>query len=40
MATQAGEPLYKAKGYSVTEQVLYKSLSGLTVPMMKMEKRI
>jgi len=40
MATQAGEPLYKAKGYRVTEEVLYKSLSGLTVPMIKMEKRI
>ena len=40
MATQAGEPLYKVKGYRVTEEILYKSLSGLTVPMMKMEKRI
>ena len=40
MATQAGEPLYKVKGYRVTEEVLYKSLSGLTVPMIKMEKRI
>ena len=40
MATKAGEPLYKVKGYKVTEEILYKSLSGLTVPMMKMEKRI
>ena len=40
MATQAGEPLYKIQGYKVTEEVLYKSLSGLTVPMMKMEKDI
>ena len=40
MATKAGEPLYKVKGYKVTEEILYKSQTGLTVPMMKMEKRI
>jgi len=40
MATQAGEHLYKVKGYKVTEEVLYKSLSGLTVQMKKMEKTI
>ena len=40
MATKAGEPLYKVKGYKVTKEILYKSLTGLTVPMMKMEKRI
>jgi hypothetical protein len=40
MATKAGETLYRVKGYRVTEEVLYKSQSGLMVPMMKMEKRI
>ena len=40
MATKAGEPLYKVKGYKVTEEILYKSPTGLTVPMKKMEKRI
>ena len=40
MATQAGKPLYKIHGYKIIEEILYKSLSGLTVPMMKMEKDI
>ena len=40
MATQAGKPLYKIHGYKIIEGILYKSLSGLTVPMMKMEKDI
>jgi GNAT superfamily N-acetyltransferase len=40
MATKAGEPLYKIHGYKIIEEILYKNLSGLTVPMMKMEKDI
>ena len=38
MATQSGKLLYQAKGYKPIEDVLYKTNSGKTVPMIRMEK--
>ena len=40
MATQSGKLLYEAKGYKSIEDVLYKTNSGKTVPMIRMEKFI
>ena len=40
MATQSGKLLYEAKGYKSIEYVLYKTNSGKTVPMIRMEKFI
>jgi len=40
MATQSGKLLYKAKGYKPIEDILYKTNSGKTVPMIRMEKFI
>ena len=40
MATQSGKLLYEAKGYKSIEDVLYKTNSGKTVPMIRMEKII
>ena len=38
MATQSGFLLYKARGYEPIENILYRSISGKTVPMIRMEK--
>ena len=38
MATQSGKLLYEAKGYKSIEDVLYKTKSGKTVPMIRMKK--
>ena len=40
MATLSGELLYEAKGYKSTKNILYKTDSGKTVPMVRMEKEI
>ena len=40
MATLSGELLYEAKGYKSTKNILYKTGSGKTVPMVRMEKEI
>jgi GNAT superfamily N-acetyltransferase len=40
VATVAGEPLYKACGYSVTERIEVPTSKGATVPCARMTKRI
>ena len=40
MATLSGLLLYKTQGYEPIENILYKSTSGKTVPMVRMEKEI
>ena len=40
MATQSGKLLYEAKGYKPIEDIVYKTNSNKTVPMIRMEKFI
>ena len=40
MATQSGKLLYQTQGYIPIEDTLYKTESGKTVPMVRMEKNI
>ena len=40
MATQSGILLYETQGYQPIENILYKTKSGKTVPMVRMEKEI
>jgi len=40
MATQSGKLLYETQGYEPIEDILYKTDTGKTVPMIRMEKRI
>jgi GNAT superfamily N-acetyltransferase len=40
MATLAGEPLYRAYGYQVTEQILSAPIDGVCVPLLRMEKTL
>jgi len=40
MATQSGKLLYQTQGYIPIEDILYKTESGKTVPMVRMEKNI
>ena len=40
MATQSGILLYETQGYKPIENILYKTNSGKTVPMVRMEKEI
>jgi GNAT superfamily N-acetyltransferase len=38
MATQSGKLLYETQGYEAIEDILYKTGTGKTVPMIRMEK--
>lgn len=38
MATQSGKLLYETQGYEPIEDILYITISGKTVPMIRMEK--
>ncbi|MDB4843002.1 GNAT family N-acetyltransferase [Gammaproteobacteria bacterium] len=40
MATQSGKLLYETQGYESIEDILYKTETGKTVPMIRMEKII
>ena len=40
MATQSGKLLYETQGYEPIEDILYKTDTGKTVPMIRMEKII
>ena len=40
MATQSGKLLYETQGYEPIENILYKTETGKTVPMIRMEKTI
>jgi hypothetical protein len=40
MATQSGKLLYETQGYQPLEDILYKTETGKTVPMIRMEKII
>jgi GNAT superfamily N-acetyltransferase len=40
MATQSGKLLYETQGYEHIENIFYKTHSGKTVPMVRMEKSI
>lgn len=40
MATMAGEPLYRVCGYSPVEEVRSAPIDGVTVPLLRMEKRL
>ncbi|MDC1401343.1 GNAT family N-acetyltransferase [Gammaproteobacteria bacterium] len=40
MATQSGKLLYETQGYEPIEDMLYKTETGKTVPMIRMEKII
>ena len=40
MATQSGKLLYETQGYKPIEDILYKTETGKTVPMIRMEKFI
>ncbi len=40
MATMAGEPLYRAVGYLPVEVVKSAPVNGVTVPLLRMEKRL
>ena len=40
MATQSGKLLYETQGYEHIEDILYKTETGKTVPMIRMEKII
>ena len=40
MATQSGKLLYETQGYESVEDILYKTETGKTVPMIRMEKII
>ena len=40
MATQSGKLLYATQGYESIEDILYKTETGKTVPMIRMEKII
>ena len=40
MATQSGKLLYETQGYEFIEDILYKTETGKTVPMIRMEKII
>ena len=40
MATQSGKLLYETQGYQSIENILYKTETGKTVPMIRMEKSI
>ena len=40
MATQSGKLLYETQGYESIEDILYKTDTGKTVPMIRMEKII
>ena len=40
MATQSGKLLYETQGYEAIEDILYKTDTGKTVPMTRMEKII
>ena len=40
MATQSGKLLYETQGYESIENILYKTETGKTVPMIRMEKII
>ena len=39
MATQSGKLLYETQGYESVEDILYKTDTGKTVPMIRMEKK-
>ena len=39
MATQSGKLLYETQGYEPVEDILYKTDTGKTVPMIRMEKK-
>jgi hypothetical protein len=40
VATLAGEPLYAAFGYSVVERYEHPLADGLTIPAVRMTKRV
>ena len=40
MATQSGKLLYETQGYESIEDIIYKTETGKTVPMIRMEKII
>ena len=40
MATQSGKLLYETQGYKKIEEILYKTETSQTVPMIRMEKDI
>ena len=40
MATQSGKLLYKTQGYKPMEEILYKTETNQTVPLIRMEKDI
>ena len=40
MATQSGKLLYETQGYEPIEDILYKTDTGKTVPMIRMEKAV
>ena len=40
MATMAGEPLYRACGYTEIERVQSAPIDGVTVPLVRMGKRL
>lgn len=40
MATMAGEPLYRACGYLPVERIESAPIDGVTVPLVRMEKRL
>ena len=39
MATQSGKLLYETQGYKPIADILYKTETGKTVPMVHMEKK-
>ena len=40
MATAAGVPLYRARGYRPVEELQFARIEGVEVPLLRMEKRI
>jgi GNAT superfamily N-acetyltransferase len=40
MATKSGKFLYETKGYKPIQEIIYKTISGKKVPMVKMKKEI